>query len=749
MNIKKLTHYLMVCSMVLSQNLFAAPAPSEQPMRTIERRGQTSELTTSLSKAIYRNEAYQAEYTERVAYQEQETYYEDVPYEVSVPYTDYEEYTDTEYKCHTRMKEECGYERECRQESYEDCDKVRECHNVPRRVCENEQVCENGPSRQECSQEQVCSTGPGRQECRQEEVCENKPGREECREAEECGTNARGERICKVRRKCETVGGGRECRMENKCRNVPGERECRYENKCRTVPGERQCRTENRCHTENDQECGLVPRCQTRSREKCDNEYRCRRVPKEECGYESVVKTRPVTRYRNETRYRQEPRTRTVTKYRNETRCCVTKYRDVFDHMENKNVLVRFPANAQLFDNEIEQLAVKLSDNGQSVALEVLNSPFAYTINQSLAQGQNVVFDLTMVAKYQASELMQQTIDKVMIAQGNNASQLVIIDRGQKPHIVTKYQYVIATRDNQQVLTQGEFLNQNDQKVMIPITQLPIDQDFNIQLKVFRTGVVINQPVQFEMQSVYEFQRLKADDLDKSTIKDTALTEDLNAVHLAFTDMGYDARLKNVYNLTVTNLMTQQIVHQEIKDQNQPSTNQRVDFAVPMNILNENDEFQMSIQVTREGRILDRSVSFELQTRYAKVLKIEDYNSAKKITDINIEGQGENTELVFKDLSPVRSVVQSSYLIVIARPTGANGTKRDPLIVKTMKREMFRDQQIIRLNLKNDLAVPANILAELKSGKKFWVDLEINRVSAKLNQGKKMTLYQSALAIVK
>lgn len=166
-------------------------APQEAKSQRLTRSAQSSNLLkATLSENIYRQEAYDAEYTVQVPYQAQETYTVDVPYQETVPYTDYEDYYEQEYSC----------------------------RNVTR-------------YREQCRNEQLCTPVAGR-----------------CQSVEECGTNALGQRICKVRQVCEAAG--RECRDVRQCQQVPyTDQDCGYQNVRKSRPVTRY-RTETRYRQE-------------------------------------------------------------------------------------------------------------------------------------------------------------------------------------------------------------------------------------------------------------------------------------------------------------------------------------------------------------------------------------------------------------------------------------------------------------------------------------------------------------------
>lgn len=126
----------------------AAPAFAEKTAAVLVRDANSQlQLTETLSKDVYRQEAFQVPYTVQEPYETTETYYVDVPYQDTETYTDWEDYYDREYRCENRTR----WERHCRDKE--------DCHIVPG----------NGPGggpRRECTKVPVCETVP-----REERIC--------------------------------------------------------------------------------------------------------------------------------------------------------------------------------------------------------------------------------------------------------------------------------------------------------------------------------------------------------------------------------------------------------------------------------------------------------------------------------------------------------------------------------------------------------------------------------------------------
>ncbi|WP_413944696.1 hypothetical protein [Bdellovibrio sp. HCB-162] len=420
-----------ILTLLLGVSSFAAPQEKTQDIITRElSNGNT--VRTEMSLNVYRQEPYQAEYTEQVPYQVEETYYVDVPYQTTetyyenVPYTERVAYTDTEV--------------------YWDNDYV--CRNVTK-------------YRQECHNERVCA-----------------PGGRVCQPITECGTNAHGERICKTRNECRDEG-------PRDCRDVP---------QCRQVP------------------------------------YTDR-----ECGYEQVRKTRTVTKYRDEvryrqelrtrtvTKYRQEARTRTVTKYREETRCCVTKYRDVFDHQFTQPVAVVFPAEAVLLAGEVEKIQVTLrgSESKPDVNISVRSDIFGYAIDQVRMDGREKVFVLKLVPKWTEQNAGTASVQGLKLSFNKGQGKIIFKETVASARLVSVYTLEIRDQQSQAVILQQRIEGTEAKVFEIAAPELAREGKYGILLHVERHGVnVSGGALTFDQTASYEKKELDQDEIQNLKNKD-------------------------------------------------------------------------------------------------------------------------------------------------------------------------------------------------------------------------------------
>lgn len=413
----------VIVTLMLAMSASAAPQEKTDinVTRTVES-GTT--LRAELAANVYRQEPYQAEYTEQVPYQAEETYYVDVPYRTTetyyenvpyterVAYTDYEEYYDREYQC----RNETRY----------------------------------------------------RQECRNERLCE--PGGRTCQPITECGTNARGERICKTRNEC--TDGPRVCRDVPSCRQVPySERVCEWEN---------------------------------------------------------VRKTRPVTRYRDEIRYRQElrtrevtkyrkeARTRTVTRYREETRCCVTRYREVFDHQFTQPVGVIFPQEAVLMAGEKETVRMILrgSEQNPDVQISVKSDIFTYSVAEVRQEGREKVFILKMSAKWIPTNAGTATVKGLKLQFSKGLGKVTFENTVASARLNSVYTLEIRDEQSQAILFENRLESTEARLFEVATPGLARDGKYRVLLHVERYGANVETgALSFDQSVSYEKKGLDQDEV--------------------------------------------------------------------------------------------------------------------------------------------------------------------------------------------------------------------------------------------
>lgn len=406
--------------------------------KVLERRPETGQiLETVLKKNRYRQEPYQAEYDVQVPYQTTETYYENIPYQTTESY--YENIPYTESEAYTDYEQQC--EREYR------------CQNRPREHCDYENVCRTVPDRQ----------------CRQERLCRPIPGDNRCREVEECGTNALGQPICKTRKVCE---------------NGPDREDCSYVEKC---------------DSSSRQECRQERRCETRYEQDCDWENQCRSVPV--TRYRDVTKYRQELRTRTVTKYRQEARTREVTKYKTEKKCCVTKYRQVFDRQDILNVVVKLPETSVLLPGEVEKFQLKLVDNNSvlDATFQVVTQITNYKVIDKTLQGSTLTLTLEEIPVVINPALMgEKSVTGLRLMIKEDRTGIVVFkDEGQKGRTQTTYDIVVTDSSGLEVgritLTSNGLVEQRftlEQK-------LSFSKDHVVNLSVTRQGPSLPEAIQF------------------------------------------------------------------------------------------------------------------------------------------------------------------------------------------------------------------------------------------------------------
>jgi len=329
-----------------------------------------------------------------------------------------------------------------------------------------------------------------RNECRNEQRCYMVPGDSgQCRDVQECGANALGQQICKTRQVCDGGSGpSQRCDTQQVCSQQPyTDRDCSYVN----VPYQHEV-----------------------------TKYR------DETRYRQETRTRTVTKYRNETRTRTvtktrtETRTREVTKYRDEERCCVTKTRQVFDRQLSFNVELIFPQEAQLTGNESETLNVKLISadaNGAQVQVDVVDSIYGYKVASQTANGASIQVVLALTPKYDLTNAGISTIKGLRIDYVASAQkfQVSFADTITSSHVQSAYALVIsdlASGAQIEELAVGSLAN--GQLGAVVTAALDSNAKIKATLKVKRSGVLIaNNEITFETAVNFEKRSLIKDDV--------------------------------------------------------------------------------------------------------------------------------------------------------------------------------------------------------------------------------------------
>ncbi len=342
-------------------------------------------LSGSVSKNLYRIEEYQAEYQVAIPYQVEEEYQIEIPYTVSVPYTDYVTDYRSEYVCNDVTKYRSEYQ--CR-----DVTKYR-------------------------SEYQCRDVTKYRQVCRNEVQCYLVPGDRTCSEVTECGTNVHGEPICKTRTVCEDGSSSQRCEDQQVCSSEP------YT--------DQECSNDQVPYTE--QECENV------------------QVPysEQKCGYEQVPYQREVSGFRDETHYRYETRTRMVTKHRYETRCCETKTHQVFDKQLQFQVLVNFPKNAVLTENEKEEFTITLdsaSVTSAVVSLQSKDTVWVYKIKNQAHSGAVITVDLEATTEFDSTNAGPASIKNAVLnwAPSVKRFQFSFTDSIRSQKVKTTYKVILT-----------------------------------------------------------------------------------------------------------------------------------------------------------------------------------------------------------------------------------------------------------------------------------------------------------------
>ncbi len=255
---------------------------------------------------------------------------------------------------------------------------------------------------------------------------------------------------------------------------------------------------------------------------RCHDEQVCDNVPvtKQRCGYEQVSHTRAVTKYRTVTRYRKEARTRDVTRYRTEERCCVTKYRDVFDHQWTIAVELVFPQGTELLAGEKEVFKVEL--NGSEANPEITVTPketvFGYRVVDKRKSAGKMQIILEEIPRYKASELKEKTLQNFLAVANEKGLSFRFHDNALFPRIESAFLVVVTERGSEKTVGTSELkvITQREQSGSLNLAW-DLTKSYDVTLKVHRSGSVIaEKTVDFELKQPLEMK------LDTAALKSSS-----------------------------------------------------------------------------------------------------------------------------------------------------------------------------------------------------------------------------------
>ncbi len=224
----------------------------------------------------------------------------------------------------------------------------------------------------------------------------------------------------------------------------------------------------------------------------CHPHQECENVPvtRQECGYEQVVVTHTVTKYRP------------VTRYRDEDRCCVTKYQDIFDHQEQLRVDIVFPQGSELQANEEEQLSVEMN-SATDASLSFDNTIFAYEIVSKKVSNGVVTFVLKTVPKFSEKELGLSSVIGLNLLEDGKNSRVSFIDTGLRPRVQTQYSWEVIEQESNTQVAQGSFVSSGVKEISLPVSaKFNIERTYVFNVNVIREGVVLAAPIKFQAQII-------------------------------------------------------------------------------------------------------------------------------------------------------------------------------------------------------------------------------------------------------
>lgn len=561
----------------------------------------------------------------------------------------------------------------------------------------------------------------------------------------------RTERVCNYRPICRNEQGPPVCREERRCSRPKPKcytrQECFIDGK-----GNKVCEDRLVCD-EGSETCDTQRICEPgRSERVCKDEYFCDNVEREECGYETVQKSRPVTRYRTVTRYREVTKYRTVTRYRTETRCCETVTESVYSHQLSLQYLVRFPQAATLLPGEKEVFKISTFAKATDVEVRALQSIYGYKVASKSKNGSQVVVDLELIPRFTPAQAGVGTV-AATLAMAAESSSVVITDQIVHPRVSTQYEVSVYRLDGVLVAQASSAASANGITTLVLPQKLDQWTDYRVEVKFVRSGSVLDpqQKYEFVAQSEYKFKRLSAADFGSKTLRLGDISEKSGQATLTFQDLGADPRLQTVYLAQLIGDQDKKVYAQvEVNAAGVLDTNKQGQVVLDIRQISEAQNYTIVVKVQRTSALLDQAVSFEQKKAYVRFLDEKIFSTKEALQDFQLRGLQESARLIFKDAG-VHPAVQNTYSLAMMTENrvGARGPRVTLSAQFTQADLVALDSGYYAVNLAKVSGLRVEDLKRyMRLGTTFQISIEAQRKSPRLNDGKVLKVERSLRARV-
>lgn len=543
------------------------------------------------------------------------------------------------------------------------------------------------------------------------EVCENVPVNDRvCRDVERCADVPVTDRVCRNERQCRSVPV-RDCERREECRDTPGGRRCRPVNDC-TTRHEEQCDTVPVCRerTRYERQCHTRPVCEDRTR----YEYRCRT--------EVVERRRPVERQR------------TVTKYRDEVRCCVTRYRDVYDRTWTLPVEVVFPQESVLLPGESESVRVTLQgpESAPSAQVRVRSDIFNYEIVRSGIEGRAYRAHMQIKPHLTESELGASSISSLkLLFNREGAARVEFFDKSVKTRVNSEYIIQVLDHETGQLVAEKVMPAQGDDHIVMSLSEaLEPNRDYVFVLTVNREGVVLVDPVNFNIEGAYEYVRLDPDYFGPDSVLTPRVKRMDDQVLMYIKDSGLADNVNTSYLITLTDKQSGVVLALEEVRPEDLVVDEKLGliWAVELDNLYQVD-VDWVLSASRTSLFLEEDISFEKSGTNYFHIDLEPYKLEHNLKDLSIEGIQQDTVISFVDDTEVRDALDTKYIIEVWYKGFFVGHK-DIASGEFMRSSLLEsgDGRIISLPINLGFEVDdSNLKRYLQRGRKVHVRVRVER----------------------
>jgi len=194
--------------------------------------------------------------------------------------------------------------------------------------------------------------------------------------------------------------------------------------------------------------------------------------------------------------------------------------------------------------------------------------------------------------------------------------------------------------------------------------------DVSVESAIYSYKVFSNQRIGEETQiTLATVAKYFSSDLGASSLVNLRMIADLkkSAALISFKDNGRKPRVRSVYHISIQDLETRKTVFEASLEKGPGLGEIEIPVSTPLNL---QSDFKVSLQVSRQGSVIEGGAVQFQQTQTARALVDQAvYSDPSMLKNLSVSGVLADVMIRFEDATPLHSKVKTEYQVTIKRRT--------------------------------------------------------------------------------